>query len=322
MSTAAIDLASSRSTERLTAFLSEISKDDPIDQHFVKRPVLDALMKNKRMVDGSRQKMIVIDQGENQTIKDFSDYDTFDLADQDTALPLVYPMVNKGGAIVVSWEQEREVAGSDHATFDLIKHKRDNALNTLMDKYATDLFAATQVSTKITTLVVGVASSGTVGNLATSTSADWASTVTASGSFAGQGMTDLRTTYRTIVQNGAVPNLLISTVTEHGFYEKEVDPDVRYVFSNDAMKVGNRGFPTLSFMGMPWIYDAKATSGVIYMVTTDNMYFLMDSAAPFGTFDPFREANNQKAKSALLFGRGNLIIDRRKSHGKLTGVVA
>lgn len=322
MSTAAIDLQSSRSTERLTVFLSEINAGDPVDNRFVERPVLEALMKNKKTVDGSRQKMIVIDQGENNTVKDFSDYDTFDLVDQDTAMPLIYSMVNKGGALVVSWEQEREVAGSDHATFDLIKHKRNNLLNTIMDKYASDLFASSQVASKITTLVTGIDSTGSVGNLSQSTSADWASTETASGSFASQGLADMRTTYRTIVQNGAVPDLVVSTVTEHGYYEKKIDPDVRYVFSGDAIKTGGRGFPTLSFMGMPWIYDAKATAGVIYLITTKNCYFLMDSAAPFGTFDPFMLANNQKAKSSLCYGRGNLIIDRRKSHGKLTGVTA
>lgn len=319
MSTVAIDTA--RTNERLSAFKSEIGANDPVDQHFKRRPLFEALMKNKKMTDGGRQIIVPINQGQNQTIKDFSDYDVFDMSAQDTALTLVYPFVNKGGSIVISWEEMRETAGNDHRIFDLVAHRRKNAIETIMDAYDVDLFASSAVATKVTNLPSAVLATGSVGGLSQSTSSDWASTVVASGSFAAQGMKDLRTCYNTIVDNNATPDLLVSTRTEYDFFENAIDPDVRYSITGNSAPVAVRGFPSVLFKGMPWIHDPNATSGVIYMLCTENIYFVVDEQGNF-EIDDFRTPVNQKVSAALIVARMNLVIDRRKSLGKLTGVVA
>lgn len=319
MSTIAIDTPANRTTERLTAFLSDIGEQKPIDQFFPRRKALEVFTKNMKIKDAGRQVIYPINSGANPTVKDAADYDTYDPSASDTALIVTYPMVNKIASLVVSWEEEREVAGKDHAMYDLIEHKRNVLLNSVLDAQDTDLFAATQTANKISSLVPTILGTGAVGGLNQSTDADWASTVTASGSFASQGMSDMLNTYTTIAGQGADPDVIISRRQEHNFYHLLVDPDVRYAYTPDL--VAGRGFRGLEFMGAKWIYDPKSTSGVIYLVTSENMYLSVDSAGNYD-FPPFIEMPLQRAKISKFAFRGNLICDRRNSHGKLTGVVA
>jgi hypothetical protein len=316
MSTAAIDIA--RNNERLSAFLSEIIESTPVDNYFPRIPLLERLMQNKTMQNGGRQVIFPIDSGENSTVKDFSDYDIFDTTAQDTALTVVYPFVNKGGSLVISWEELREVAGNNHAIFDLVKHKRDNLMKTMSDKLAADLFEATQNALKITSLEVLIDSTGSVGGVDQSTDADWAAKEVGSGSFATQGLKDMRSLYNQIQEDNADVDTIVMNRTIYEFYENEIDPDVRYAV---AQGTGGRGFKTLEFKGNPIILEKKSTSGTIYMMDSKNVFFRCDTEGDM-TLDEFQTPVNQKVSVAKCNFRGNLICNRRKSTGKLTGVVA
>lgn len=322
MSSTAIDTA--RTNERLSAFLSEIGASEPVDNYFPRIPALKKFMESKKTINGGRQITYPIDSGSNSTVKDFSDYDIFDTAAQDTALTVVYPFVNKGGTMVISWEEIRETAGNDHRVFDLVKHKRDNLMKSMMDSLATDLFAATQSASKITSLVPAILTTGALGGLNASTDADWASTVTSGGSFATQGLSDMRTTWNTLCDNGADdPDLILTTPTVYQLYENEIDPDVRYSVAQLGGKAkGGRGFGGgLEFNGVAITRDKKCTSGVMYMIPTTNCFMMVDSDGNF-SFDDFVTPSNQKASIAKMVFRGNLIVNRRKSLGKITGITA
>lgn len=318
MSTLAIDTPANRSNERLSAFLTEIGTNMPIDNIFVRFPVLDLLMKKKKTVNGGRQILYPIDSGTNSTVKDFSDYDTFDTSAQDTARTVAYPFVNKGGTLVISWEEQRETAGQDHAIFDLVAHKRNNLMKTAMDQISTDLFAASAVTSKISSLNVMIDSTGTIGGLSQSTDSDWAASEIGSGSFVTQGLADMRTLWNTLFENGGNPNTIVTNRTIYQFYENEIDPDVRY---SSAQGVGGRGFKTLEFKGIPIIFDAKGTSGVLYMWDDENLFMMVDSDGDMA-MDPFITPSNQKVSVSKLVFRANLICNRRRGTGKLTGVTA
>lgn len=319
MSVIAIDTPANRSTERLTAFLSEIGVSKPVDQFFPKRKALEVFTKNMRIKDAGRQVVYPINSGANPTVKDAADYDTYDPSAPDTALIVTYPMVNKIASLVISWEEEREVAGKDHAMYDLIEHKRNVLLNSVLDAQATDLFATTQTANKISSLVPSILATGALGGLNASTDADWASTVTAGGSFASQGMSDMLTTYGTVVNNGAEPDVIITTLAINNFYHIAVDPDVRYAYTPDM--VAGRGWRGLEFMGAKIVHDVKATAGVIYFITSEDTFLSVDSAGNYD-FPPFIEMPLQRAKISKFAFRGNLIFQRRKSNAKITGVVA
>ena len=315
MSTTAIDTA--RTNERLSAFQSEIGANEPIDNRFVEIPTLNALTAYKKTQDGGRQIIYPIDSGANGTIAWFSDYDQFDTSAQDTALTVVYPFVNLGATVVISWEEMREIAGSDHRIFDLVKHKRDNVMKSLMDEMNAALYASTQNASKITTLRVAVDSTGAVGGLNASTDADWAAKETASGSFASQGLKDMRSLYNDIANDGAKPDFLVTTQAVYQFYENEIDPDVRY----STIQTGGRGFKTLEFKGVPIEFDADVASGELYMITKKNLFLILDTDGNF-SHDDFQSPVNQKVSVSKYTVRGNVVCNRRRSHGKLTGITA
>lgn len=317
MSTAAID--TNRTNERLSAFLSDIATKDPVDNYFPKFTLLDKLMNNKKTGTFGRQVLIPIDSGFNGTVQTFSGYDTFSTAAQDTALTLVYPMVNRGGTLVISWEEEREVGDDAHRIIDLLAHKRKNLIKSTMDQYSQAVFAAAQSAADVTSLAVAIDSTtGSPGNLTAATDADWASYETASGSFATQGLTDMRTLYNNIMINGATPDTVVMNQTIYEYYENEIDPDVRY---SKAQDVGGRGFKTLEFKGIPITPELRATAQTIFMWDSENVKVYVDSAGNYA-FSDFEAPTNQWARVAKLACRMQVIIDRRKSTGKLTGVTA
>jgi len=324
MSTAAIDIA--RVTERLTGFITKIGANDPIDQYFPRTPALDILYKSKRMENGGRQISYPIDSGANDTFKDFSDYDVIDTSNQDTARVIVYPMVNKVGSLTYSWEELRENQTNDSRYYDLVKHRRDNAMKTAMDLVCTDLFAATQSAKKITSLNVGIDSTGSVGNLSQTDDSDWAAKEVGSGSFATQGLADMRSLWNQIHEDGGMVDNILTTRAVYEFYETEIDPDVRYAVAqtmgNGKKLVGGRGFGGgLEFNGVPVLYDKKCTSGVMFMWDSEALFMVVDTEGDF-KISEFVKPHNQKVLTADLTFRGQVIITRRKSTGKLTSIVA
>lgn len=318
-SVAAVDLSSTRNTDRLTAFMSEIGASEPIDQVFVRVPTLELLRSGAKVMDGGRQIWYPIDSGTNSTIKKFSDFDTFDTSAQSTALSVVCPFVNYGGSVAVSWEELRETAGSDHKLYDLIAHKRKNALNSLVDYLNAKLYVAAAAADEICSLVDIIDSAGTTMGLAQSTDAHWASVENASGSFAAQGLADMTTMVNDLRANKSKVSDIMMPQAVHEYYEKELNPDLRYAGSDLA--VGRRGFKELEFKGVRLDWDDDCTAGVMYFINKENLFLVVDSDANFH-FDPFLQPVNQKAQVALLSFRGNVVCNSRRSQGKLTGIAA
>lgn len=315
MSTTAID--SARTSERLTAFLSEIQNADPVDNKFTRNPTLDALMKSKKTVNGGRQYYGNIDSGTNTTISKFSDYDKFNTTAQDTARSIVYPAVNYGGSVVISWEELREIAGDDHKIYDLVKHKRDNFLKSLMDEINAEAHAATQLADAITSIPVLIDSTGTAGGLSASTDPDWAAQEVGSvGAFSTNGLTKMNNLYNSIVIRKANPSVIITTQDIYEAYEAYLDADVRYT---DTKRAVNRGFKNVEFKGTPVEFDLDCASGVLYMWDPEHTYMIVDSEGDF-VLDPFEKAIDQKAQVALGQFRGQLYCNNRRSTGKLTGI--
>jgi len=315
-STVAVDTSSTRNSDRLTAFLSEIMNDEPIDNKFVLLPTLDHLRSKARIKNGGRQIWTPIDSGVNSTVGYYSDYDPFDVSAQSTALSVAYPYINIGASVVISEEELRETAGSDHQVYDLIKHKKNNCLMSVLDQVNADLFAASQVAGKVNTLAVQIDSSGLCGDLNASTDADWAAVENAGGVFTAQGYDDMVTMYNDLKANKSRPSAIITTQTVHELYELELNPDVRY---GSAKEAGKRGVLELFFKDVPLLWDDDCTAGVMYFINNNHLYMCIDSAQNF-SFDPFAKPVNQKAQVALFSARFNVVCDKRKAQGKITGI--
>lgn len=318
-STLAVDTPANRVGDRLTAFLSKIEESEPVDNFFNRYVTIDHLKENAKVGTWGRQCWLPIDSGENSTVQDFADYDVFLTTPQSTAMSVGYPMVNKGGSVAISFEELQETKGSDLKVYDLLKHKRSNLLKTVMKKCNADLYATTAVAGKIEPLPVVIDSTGTAGSLSQSTDSDWASTETASGSFAAQGISDMTTMLNTLWLKKSVPTIIMTTQSVHEYMEKELSADVRYMVGD--LQTGVRGFEGLKFKGVKLAFDGDCTSGVMYFINNENLFLAIDSDANF-SFDPFIQPYNQRAQVALFSVRWALICNSRRAHGKLTGISA
>ena len=318
MSTLAVDTPTNRSNERLTMFMTEIGEKKPIDNYFSQHAAWDLLMKKKIMKSGGRQIGFPIDSGENPTVADFSDADVFDTTVPNTALWVAYPYVHKGGTVTILGEEQRETDGADHKIFDVMDHRRNNLLETIFKGYTTDLFATSQVAGKINSLNILIDATETIGGLAVATDADWVSTETSSGSFASQGLSDMRTLYNTLSGKKAMIDVILTTQSVYEYYENEVDPDVRYA---QAQGVGGRGFKTLEFKSLPITWDVNATSGILYMWDSKYTYLACDTGWNFD-FEPFVTPANQKLSVSKFANRCQLVTTNRRTTGKLTGISA
>ena len=316
MSTVSID--NSRNTEKLSAFMSKIVEQDPVDNYFTKNQTLDFLYPKARKGKWGRQSMWPVVTDENSTFQWFGGYDTFSLNAQNAAVTATVPMKNAGCSLVTSWEDLVETAADDVKIFDRLKFIRENGLRTTRKKLNAAFFTATPGAKEPESLPNLIDSTGTAHGLSASTYSGWASTETASGSFASQGLDDMRSTFRSIMDKGGDPKVLVTTSAIYGYYESYSDIDVTYDTVGGAL---NRGWKSAMFNGVPLIFDGDCTSGVIYFIDTDTLFLAIDSDGDFKVTD-FRQPTDSESQAARLIARLALVMTKRNGQGKMTGVTA
>ena len=316
MSTAVIDNITNRDTERLTAFMSRVENDVPVDNISVDLPTFSELWKSKKIIDGGRQSFITLDTARNSTINSFSGYDVFDTSPQDTVRPALFAYINYGGTATISWEEMRETANSDVRTFDMVAHKRKNAVASLKDRVNSDMYIAVPAAADILSLP-NIITTGTLGGINGAVETWWqAQETTAVGAFTANGITNMRTLWNDITRQGqGSPSMTMTTQAIFEAYEAEIDPDVRYS-SSDKL---SRGATMLEWKGKPIMFDNDCPAGELYMINYDHMWLYVDTDGQI-TFDKFIEPANQKVYTAKLVFRGQLVCNNRRGLGRLTGI--
>jgi len=141
----------------------------------------------------------------------------------------------------------------------------DNARQSITDILNEALYETTQTTKKIESIDILVDATSTVGGLVRTTETYFQSTVTASGSFAAQGLSDMRTLFNTVSSSAGKdsPDFIISTQSAYESYESVLQPQER--FADAAMADG--GFQSLRFKGAPFVYDANIATGRLYMLS-------------------------------------------------------
>jgi hypothetical protein len=110
--------------------------------------------------------------------------------------------------------------------------------------------------------------------------------------------------------------MIVTTDTVYNYYEGTLTPQQRYTSSD---KSGNASFETLMFKRAKVFYDAQATSGVMYMFPSKNLYMAINSNADYKS-TPFVKPYNQDAKTAQIILMTQLVTNARRKLGKLTGI--
>lgn len=237
---------------------------------------------------------------------------------QDHTLTQVeYKWQNVYEPINITRDEERANSGDMHRILPLVGTKTmlsEKAINKRMDQALSTPVGSANNLIDLETLV----NTGTLGSIAGGTDTFWQSTVTASGSFATQGITDMTTAYYAVSSSSSEdnPTHILTNKTIFQKYEQTRLPLER--ISNGNL-TANAGFKNLTFKGTPVIYGNHIGSGLMFGLNMNYIMLAVDSATDFVTTE-FLKPTNQTLKVAYILWRGNMTTNNRRRHFKLTGI--
>lgn len=303
----------------LATTLSNI-REELTEEVFNSNPTFAYLnSKGRAILDGGASIVEPLMYGKNTTAQAYDGFDILDTTPQGGLTAAQFKWKQYSVTVSVSGrESEIQNTGKEQA-INLITSKVQQATMSLEDRLAIDLFAATQSTKKIGTLVTLIDATSTVGDINSTSNSFWQATVTASGSFAAQGVSDMRTTWNTIsiYKPKGMADFLVSDQTTYERYEATVLPHLR--IQNEQL--GDLGFTNLKFKGATYAYDANATSGVIYFLNSKNLKLCVHKNRNFAA-GSFIEPTNQDAKTKKILWAGEMVVNSRRKLGKNTSVSA
>lgn len=219
--------------------------------------------------------------------------------------------------IVISRDEERQNSGDMHKIIDLVGAKiqlSERAMKDRMDQALSSPVGEANNLNDLETLV----NTGTLGSVAGATDTFWQSTVTASGAFAAQGISDMTTATYAVSSSATQdnPTVYLTNKTIFQKFEQTRLPLERITNGNMS---ANAGFTTLTFKGKPVMYGNYIASGLLFGLNMNYIYLGVDSETDMVT-TPFITPANQTIKVAYILWRGNLVTNNRRRHFKLTSI--
>jgi len=291
------------------------------DNIYVKIPTLDFLKKkgkkSSKIVSGVSLGVPVVYR-KNSTAKMYSADDTLDITGQNNYTMAQY-LWKQGSVAVKVNGLEAEMNKGEQALIDLISSRLKDAEKSGQEMLSAELYLASPGSKDLISLPTLVDASSNVGDIDSSTYSWWQANVTTSGSFAAQGLSDMRGLYNTLSQydENDIPDFAVTTQSIQQYYEGVLQPQERFMNTDKA----DAGFMKLLFKAIPIVWDPKATSGVLYMLNTNHIELAVSSTRDF---EPSKwiEPDNQDSRVCKLLWMGCLFSDARRYNGKMTSVTA
>lgn len=290
------------------------------DNIFTAIPLFAFLAEKKRVTeDGGATLVVPVIYSKNTGAQAYSGDDVLNTTIQDPFTAGQYTWKQYAAPVIVTGRLETIQNTGGSAVINYVKALMKHAEASLKDRMNIDIFAASVVGDKMNSLPVVIASSGTVGDINGTTNTWWQSIVTASGSFAARGLSDLRGIYTQITQRNPQgnPDFINSDRTAWEAYESTLVPQMRF----QDTKMGDLGFENLKYHGATWVHDANCTSGNIFVIHSPSLNLVTHSKRNFVMSDMVKPIN-QDVRGGQLFWAGELVTDNRRKLGKMTGVTA
>ena len=219
--------------------------------------------------------------------------------------------------IQITRDEERQNSGVVHKIIDLVGTKiklSEKAIADRIDQALSTPVAEANNLIDLETLV----NTGTLGTIAGGTDTFWQATVTASGAFATQGLSDMTTAYYAVSSalEQENPSVFITNKTIFQKFEQTRLPLERI---SDGSLSGNAGMTNLTFKGKPLTYSNYVSSGLLFGLNQNYNYLAVDSETDFIT-TPFITPTNQTVKVAYILWRGQMVTNNRRRNFKLTSI--
>ena len=228
-----------------------------------------------------------------------------------------YRLQNVYEPILITRDEERQNSGDVHKILNLVSTKTelsDRAMQQRLDQALSTPVGAANNLIDLETLV----NTGTLGSKAGATETFWQSTVTTSGQFAAQGLTDMITAYYAVASSATVdtPTVFLTTKAIFQRFEQTRLPLERIQNGNMS---ANAGFENLTFKGKPLVYGNYVSTGLLFGLNMNYINWNVDSETDFIT-TPFISPSNQTVKVAYILLRANLSTNNRRRQFKLTSI--
>lgn len=275
--------------------------------------------------DGGERIVEPLMYGKNTTAGSYSGYETLDVTPQEGIDSAEFNWKQYSVSISISGKEERQNNGSSRI-IDLLEAKTKQAEMSLIEQLSTGLFSdgtgnGNRDLTGLEAMVLG--SGNTYGGINSTTYAWWQAGVESTSE--ALGLAKMRTGFNTASLGGKdTPDLIVTTQTlfekYEGFLTQVSASNVAGSFmtkSEGEKKMGDAGFQTLGFKGVPVVWDELCPSGTMYFLNSKHMKLTVHKDANFETRD-FIKPENQDARVANILWMGNLTCNRRKSFYKLT----
>ena len=279
--------------------------------------VLSTLSRNKEMVDGGLslvQPLMTVKQDDGGF---YLGADVLNNTQKNFANQVEFLWQNAYEPIQLTRDEERQNSGAEHKILSLVAAKTKSSEMAIADRleqaFSTPVGNANNLI-DLETLV----NTGALGSLSGSTTTIWQATVTASGAFATQGLSDMTTGTYAVSSSSTVdnPTDYLTTKTIFQKFEQTRLPLERIANGNTS---ANAGFVNLSFKGRPVVYGNYIASGLLFGLNMNYIHMSVDSITDMTTTD-FREPVNATVRVAYILWRGQLWTDNRRRHFKLTSI--
>lgn len=303
-------------TTVLNTSLADISKTltDNVYNSFTVTKLLNQSAKDTK--DGGLSVVEPLIEQEQNNGGFFEGADVLNNTQDDTLTQVEYRWQNAYEPIQLTRDEERQNSGDMHKILDLVGTKielSEKAISKRLEQALSTPVGGAGNLIDLETLV----NTGTLGSIAGATDTFWQSTVTASGAFATQGLTDMTTAYYAVSSGSNIdnPSHFMTNKTIFQKYEQTRLPLERIANVASA----NAGFENLTFKGKPLMYGEYIGSGLLFGLNLNYIKLCVDSATDMVTTD-FYHSTNQMNRVAYILWRGNLITNNRRRHFKLTGI--
>lgn len=288
---------------------------DNVYNSFVLSGILNA--RSKEMINGGTSIVRNLIESEQDDGGFYLGADVLNNTQTNTLTQVEYKWQNCYEPITLTRDEERQNSGDEHKILDLVATKTtlsEKAIGKRLEQALSTPVAEANNLIDLETLV----NTGTLGSIAGGTDTFWQGTVTSSGSFATQGLSDMTTAYYAVSGGASAdnPNLFVTNKTIYQKYEQTRLPLERI---SDGNLVANAGFKNLTFKGEPLVYGNYVGSGLLFGLNLNSVYLIVDTETDMVT-TPFITPTNQTVKVAYMLWRGNLVTDNRRRNFKLTSI--
>ena len=275
-------------------------------------------------MEGGRRIEVSLRYGKSENVEWIGKGQQVGMGDMDHLTIGHYPWRYLVDSIVRFFVDDQQNRGKSRI-IELMNSKIDTSQDTLIEEMETRLFGTASgiQMNGLQDLVADNPTTGTVGSINSATYTWWRNQVRGSavGSFATNGLDAMRKIIHDCMNNQGMdrPQIIVSGQLAYEAYEDEAVTDHLRIMNKT---LADMGFTHQEYKGIPMIWSSYCADARMYFLNTKFISFVYDPMAFFDMTDWKPIPNQVNDRAAQIITAGNLITNRRRCQGVLTGITA